>query len=71
MLLLTSPLNCYFFFLADDFVYLHFGHGNEIHLTGKFLPFHRHYLHGLQNVMKERCGYPYPLPYWCILVTYK
>ena len=36
----------------------------QIHETGLFLPFHCLYVHAVEKVMKERCGYTGAFPYW-------
>ncbi|KAJ7664727.1 hypothetical protein B0H17DRAFT_1162776 [Mycena rosella] len=35
-----------------------------IHFTGLFLPWHRWYLHSLEQSLRNRCGYHGAFPYW-------
>ncbi|KAJ8496452.1 hypothetical protein ONZ51_g1080 [Trametes cubensis] len=48
----------------DDIVYVHMDLNTKIHETGLFLPFHCLYVHAVEKVMKERCGYTGAFPYW-------
>ncbi|KIM36965.1 hypothetical protein M413DRAFT_31352 [Hebeloma cylindrosporum] len=37
---------------------------NGIHVTGQFLPWHRHYLRTYELALKNECGYQGTHPYW-------
>jgi len=51
---------------------IHFGYRNQIelipiysaHLTGIFLPWHRLYLHTMERLLREKCGYKGYMTYW-------
>jgi len=48
----------------DDFVFVHNDLAKIIHGTGYFFPWHRHYLHTMETVMRTHCGYKGVMPYW-------
>jgi tyrosinase len=48
----------------DDIVYIHMDLNTKIHHTGQFLPWHRWYVHNIENALKTKCGYKGVAPYW-------
>jgi len=50
--------------LYDDVVYVHIDATNSAHLTGRFLPWHRLYLHTLEGLLRTKCGYTGHMTYW-------
>jgi tyrosinase len=48
----------------DDISYMHMDLNWVIHFTGFFLPWHRTFVWGVTNAMKEKCGYDGVAPYW-------
>jgi len=37
---------------------------NSAHFTGRFLPFHRLYLHTMEGLLRDKCGYKGYMSYW-------
>jgi len=50
--------------LYDDVVYVHMDAADSAHLTGILLPWHRLYLHIMEGLLRERCGYTGYMTYW-------
>ncbi|KIK60139.1 hypothetical protein GYMLUDRAFT_43894 [Collybiopsis luxurians FD-317 M1] len=50
----------------DDISYMHMDLNVKIHQTGMFLPFHRWFVHSIEQAMIEKCGYSASagFPYW-------
>jgi hypothetical protein len=48
----------------DDLVYSHWKAGPDVHSTAPFLPWHRLVLHYHDNLIRSKCGYSGPMPYW-------
>lgn len=48
----------------DDLVWIHIQGNNEIHGTAMFLPWHRMMLATHDHLMRTRCNYNGPFPYW-------
>jgi len=50
--------------LYDDVVYVHMDAVNSAHFTGRFLPWHRLYLHTVEGLLRDKCGYKGYMTYW-------
>ncbi|KIM80670.1 hypothetical protein PILCRDRAFT_9478 [Piloderma croceum F 1598] len=50
--------------LYDDVVYVHMDATNSAHFTGRFLPWHRLYLHTMEGLLRHKCGYKGYMAYW-------
>lgn len=50
--------------LYDDFTYVHINLYPFIHFNALFLPWHRWYLHTLEQLVETECGYKGPMGYW-------
>ncbi|KAF5343668.1 hypothetical protein D9758_014689 [Tetrapyrgos nigripes] len=50
--------------LYDDFVYIHMDGLQSLHVTGRFFPWHRLFLHAFESHLKNQCGFTGALPYW-------
>ncbi|KAJ5856971.1 hypothetical protein N7455_007865 [Penicillium solitum] len=48
----------------DDFVATHINYTLNVHLSGLFLPWHRHFLWLWETALRDECGYSGHLPYW-------
>ncbi|CAI7616175.1 unnamed protein product [Penicillium glandicola] len=48
----------------DDFVATHVNYTLNVHLSGLFLPWHRHFLWLWEKALRDECGYSGYLPYW-------
>ncbi|KAK1221840.1 hypothetical protein PQX77_015340 [Marasmius sp. AFHP31] len=48
----------------DDFVASHITLGDEVHMVGHFLPWHRLLLSLYEKALREECGYTGAQPYW-------
>ncbi|KAF8602082.1 Di-copper centre-containing protein [Ceratobasidium sp. AG-I] len=48
----------------DDLVYIHMDTNNLDHFTAIFLPWHRWFLHTLQDNLKNQCGFKGTIPFW-------
>ncbi|KAJ5565778.1 hypothetical protein N7535_007416 [Penicillium sp. DV-2018c] len=48
----------------DDFVATHINYTLNVHYSGLFLPWHRHFLWLWETALREECGYSGHLPYW-------
>ncbi|KIM81626.1 hypothetical protein PILCRDRAFT_8665 [Piloderma croceum F 1598] len=48
----------------DDVVYVHMDAVNSAHFTGRFLPWHRLFLHTMEGLLRDQCGYKGYLTYW-------
>lgn len=48
----------------DDFVAIHIDKTREIHGTGNFLTWHRHFTWAYEQALKKECGYQGAQPYW-------
>lgn len=48
----------------DDFEAAHIINTREIHATGLFFPWHRHYVQIFEKALREECGYSGYQPYW-------
>lgn len=46
----------------DDFTAIHIAKTMQIHLTGTFLVWHRHFIWLFEKALKEECGYTGGLP---------
>lgn len=55
----------------DDFVASHLVETPYVHASGKFLAFHRYYVHIYERALREECGYKGAHPYWDWSLTYK
>lgn len=51
-------------FLIQDLTYVHMDLNPAIHYTGLFLPWHRAYVLGFEQALKEKCNYRGTQPYW-------
>lgn len=45
-------------------MFIHMDLNNRIHATGHFFPWHRWYIHAIENDLKTKCGYQGAAPYW-------
>jgi tyrosinase len=50
--------------LYDDVVYVHMDATKSVHFTGRFLPWHRLYLHTMEGLLRNKCGYTGHMTYW-------
>ncbi|KAF9891641.1 hypothetical protein FE257_003652 [Aspergillus nanangensis] len=48
----------------DDFAATHINYTLNIHFSGTFLAWHRHYIWLLEKALRDECGYNGSLPYW-------
>ncbi|KAH7000636.1 hypothetical protein EDB80DRAFT_753793 [Ilyonectria destructans] len=48
----------------DELIYIHLVQPNYIHNVGAFLPWHRLYVHLLEELLRNECGYKGYQPYW-------
>ncbi|KAJ5598168.1 hypothetical protein N7537_008252 [Penicillium hordei] len=48
----------------DDFVATHLNYTLHTHLTGLFLPWHRHFIWLWETALRDECGFTGQLPYW-------
>ncbi|KAJ5754005.1 uncharacterized protein N7511_008158 [Penicillium nucicola] len=48
----------------DDFVATHINYTLNVHYSGLFLPWHRHFLWLWETALRDECGYNGQLPYW-------
>ena len=48
----------------DDLIVAHIQQTPYVHASGLFLPFHRHFLHLFEQMLRHECAYAGPLPYW-------
>lgn len=48
----------------DDFVAQHINQTLSIHVTGNFLSWHRYFVWGYEEALREECGYKGYQPYW-------
>ncbi|KAH7870975.1 Di-copper centre-containing protein [Lentinula edodes] len=48
----------------DDISYMHMDLNVKIHQTGMFLPFHRWFVHSVEQAMIDKCGFSGGFPYW-------
>ena len=48
----------------DDFVAQHINQTFTIHMTGNFLSWHRYYIWGYEQALRNECGYTGAQPYW-------
>ncbi|KAK0469181.1 Di-copper centre-containing protein [Desarmillaria tabescens] len=48
----------------DDISYIHMDMNFKIHFTGLFLPWHRWYMHSVEESLREMCGFSGTMPYW-------
>ncbi|KAL1753706.1 hypothetical protein FB107DRAFT_217193 [Schizophyllum commune] len=49
----------------DDFAYVHMDQNPVVHFTARFFPFHRAYVHKIDEKMRTLCNYTGPsAPYW-------
>lgn len=54
----------------DDFVASLAFQADYILANGRFLPWHRLYLHLYEQALRTTCGYPHALPYWDWTLSY-
>ncbi|KAJ5662243.1 Di-copper centre-containing protein [Penicillium maclennaniae] len=48
----------------DDFVATHINQTLEIHFTGTFLAWHRYFIYGFEQALRDECAYAGDYPYW-------
>ncbi|KAJ5970516.1 uncharacterized protein N7479_000434 [Penicillium vulpinum] len=48
----------------DDFVATHINYTFNVHLSGLFLPWHRHFIWLWESALRDECDYSGTLPYW-------
>ncbi|KAJ5115229.1 domain di-copper centre [Penicillium alfredii] len=48
----------------DDFVATHINYTLQVHYSGLFLPWHRHYIWLWERAIRDECEYTGYLPYW-------
>ncbi|CAL5875210.1 uncharacterized protein PFLUO_LOCUS9514 [Penicillium psychrofluorescens] len=48
----------------DDFVAVHIVKSDFVHRTGAFLSWHRYFVHGFEQTLRNECGYTGDFPYW-------
>ncbi|KDQ13283.1 hypothetical protein BOTBODRAFT_66799 [Botryobasidium botryosum FD-172 SS1] len=48
----------------DDVVYTHMDATNSAHFTGRFFAWHRHFLHTVEGILRDKCQYGGHIPYW-------
>ncbi|RYP65628.1 hypothetical protein DL769_006259 [Monosporascus sp. CRB-8-3] len=48
----------------EDFAAQHINQTLEVHVTGNFLSWHRHYIWSYEKALRDECGYTGYLPYW-------
>lgn len=47
-----------------DYAVLHVNRTRQVHLSGFFLTWHRHYLHLFEQDLHDQCGFTGAIPYW-------
>ncbi|GES61331.1 putative domain, di-copper centre [Aspergillus terreus] len=48
----------------DDFTAVHINYTLQVHNSGTFLPWHRHFIWLWEKALREECGFTGTLPYW-------
>lgn len=48
----------------EELVKIHFDHTYLIHNFGYFLSWHRYFVYGFENMLRDECGYEAPFPWW-------
>ncbi|KDQ13278.1 hypothetical protein BOTBODRAFT_33608 [Botryobasidium botryosum FD-172 SS1] len=48
----------------DDVVYTHMDANEKVHFTGRFYPFHRYFVHTVEDILQKKCQYKGYIPYW-------
>ncbi|KAF8954699.1 hypothetical protein BDZ97DRAFT_1927844 [Flammula alnicola] len=48
----------------DEFQAYHIQQADKVHVTGQFLPWHRHFVKRYELALRDECGYKAATPYW-------